>query len=128
MLEWLLPKGKKPGRPPAWSRRQLINGIRFQVRTGTPWGHARRVRSLGPGVGPISSLAAGRHLVSDLHCPAGTGRHGGPDHLGSQHRLHRLPGPPARRRCAGRGTCRRSRLVGSPRSRTTTGLDVHAAA
>ncbi|MFJ4429053.1 IS5 family transposase [Streptomyces bobili] len=36
-LEPLLPKGKKPGRPPMWTRRQLINGIRFRVRTGIPW-------------------------------------------------------------------------------------------
>ncbi|MER6573994.1 IS5 family transposase [Streptomyces sp. NPDC001093] len=37
VLEPLLPKGKKPGRPPAWARRQLIDGIRFRVRTGIPW-------------------------------------------------------------------------------------------
>ncbi|MEV6589498.1 IS5 family transposase [Streptomyces acidicola] len=37
VLEPLLPKGKKPGRPPIWTRRQLINGIRFRVRTGVPW-------------------------------------------------------------------------------------------
>ncbi|WP_435863376.1 IS5 family transposase [Streptomyces mirabilis] len=36
-LEPLLPKGKKPGRPPIWTRRQLIDGIRFRVRTGIPW-------------------------------------------------------------------------------------------
>ncbi|WP_374195130.1 IS5 family transposase [Streptomyces sp. ISL-1] len=37
VLELLLPKGKKPGRPPIWTRRQLIDGIRFRVRTGIPW-------------------------------------------------------------------------------------------
>ncbi|MFI0968452.1 IS5 family transposase [Streptomyces sp. NPDC021080] len=37
VLEPLLPKGKKPGRPPRWARRQLIDGIRFRVRTGVPW-------------------------------------------------------------------------------------------
>ena len=36
-LEPLLPKGRKPGRPPIRPRRQLINGIRFRVRTGIPW-------------------------------------------------------------------------------------------
>ena len=36
-LEPLLPKGKKAGRPPIWSRRQLIDGIRWRTRTGTPW-------------------------------------------------------------------------------------------
>jgi transposase len=33
----LLPKGKKPGRPPKWSKRQLIDGIRWRVRVGSPW-------------------------------------------------------------------------------------------
>jgi transposase len=32
-----LPKGKKLGRPPTWTRRQLTDGIRFRVRTGVPW-------------------------------------------------------------------------------------------
>ncbi|MFE9413404.1 transposase [Streptomyces sp. NPDC006704] len=36
-LEPLLPVGKKPGRPPIWTRRQLIDGIRFRTRTGVPW-------------------------------------------------------------------------------------------
>src|SRR5213592_4375651 len=36
-LEPLLPKGTKPGRPPRWSKRQLINGIRWRTRTGAPW-------------------------------------------------------------------------------------------
>ncbi|WP_425587207.1 IS5 family transposase, partial [Streptomyces sedi] len=36
-LEPLLPRGKKLGRPPTWSRRQLIDGIRFRTRTGVPW-------------------------------------------------------------------------------------------
>ncbi|MEV5320106.1 transposase [Streptomyces sp. NPDC052687] len=35
--ETLLPKGKKPGRPPTWARRRLIDGIRFRVRTAIPW-------------------------------------------------------------------------------------------
>ncbi|MFD3473007.1 IS5 family transposase [Streptomyces sp. NPDC058682] len=37
VLEALLPKGTKPGRPPIWTRWQLIDGIRFRVRTGIPW-------------------------------------------------------------------------------------------
>lgn len=36
-LEPLLPEPKRPGRPSMWSRRQLINGIRWRVRTGAPW-------------------------------------------------------------------------------------------
>jgi len=53
VLEPLLPKGRKPGRPPKWSKRQLIDGIRWRVRTGTPWrdvpdcyGHWRTVYGL----------------------------------------------------------------------------------
>ncbi|MEU4084838.1 transposase [Streptomyces aureus] len=36
-LEPLLPQGMKPGRPPVWTRRQLIEGIRWRTRTGAPW-------------------------------------------------------------------------------------------
>lgn len=36
-LEPLLPGGKKPGRPRTWNRRQLIDGIRWRIRTGAPW-------------------------------------------------------------------------------------------
>ena len=36
-LERLLPKGIKSGRPPTWSKRQLIDGIRWRTRTGAPW-------------------------------------------------------------------------------------------
>ena len=55
VLEPLLPKGKKPGRPPKWSRRQRIDGIRWRIRTGTPWrdvpdyGHWRSVYGLNRG-------------------------------------------------------------------------------
>lgn len=37
LLEPLLPRGKKPGGPPKWTKRQLIDGIRWRVRTGAPW-------------------------------------------------------------------------------------------
>ena len=37
MLEPLLPVGKKPGRPPKWTKRQLLDGIRWRVRVGSPW-------------------------------------------------------------------------------------------
>lgn len=36
-LQPLLPVGKKPGRPPKWSKRQLIDGIRWRTRVGAPW-------------------------------------------------------------------------------------------
>jgi transposase len=36
-LEPLLPVPSRPGRPSLWSKRQLIDGIRWRVRTGAPW-------------------------------------------------------------------------------------------
>jgi transposase len=50
VLEPLLPKGVKPGRPPTWSKRQLIDGIRWRVRTSAPW------RDVPPGYGPWQTV------------------------------------------------------------------------
>ncbi|MEU5862593.1 IS5 family transposase [Nonomuraea sp. NPDC047529] len=36
-LEPLLPTPSDRGRPPKWSRRQLIDAIRWRIRTGAPW-------------------------------------------------------------------------------------------
>ncbi|MFI9591319.1 IS5 family transposase [Nonomuraea sp. NPDC052265] len=36
-LQPLLPARSGRGRPPKWSRRQLIDGIRWRIRTGAPW-------------------------------------------------------------------------------------------
>ena len=36
-LEPLLPQASRPGRPSKWTRRQLIDGIRWRVRVGAPW-------------------------------------------------------------------------------------------
>jgi transposase len=36
-LEPLLPKGKKSGGPCTWTKRQLIDGIRWRIRTSAPW-------------------------------------------------------------------------------------------
>lgn len=33
----LLPCPQKTGRPPKWTKRQLIDGIRWRIRTGAPW-------------------------------------------------------------------------------------------
>jgi transposase len=37
VLEPLLPRGRKPGRPPEHAKRQLIDGIRWRTRAGAPW-------------------------------------------------------------------------------------------
>ena len=49
-LEPLLPRGKKPGRPPERTKRQLIDGIRWRVRAGAPW------RDVPPGYGPWQTV------------------------------------------------------------------------
>lgn len=36
-LEPLLPRGKKAGWSPKWTKHQLIDGIRWRIRTGCPW-------------------------------------------------------------------------------------------
>lgn len=36
-LEPLLPAPRRPGRPSKWTKRQLIDGIRWRVRVGAPW-------------------------------------------------------------------------------------------
>jgi transposase len=37
VLKPLLPVGRRQGRPPRWSKRQLIDGIRWRIRVGAPW-------------------------------------------------------------------------------------------
>ena len=50
VLEPQLPRGKKPGRPPERTKRQLIDGIRWRTRTGAPW------RDVPPGYGPWQTV------------------------------------------------------------------------
>lgn len=37
VLEPLLPVAVRPGRPSKWTKRQLIDGMRWRARTGAPW-------------------------------------------------------------------------------------------
>lgn len=52
VLEPLLPTPKRPGRPSLWSRRQLIDGIRWRIRVGAPW------RDVPPQYGSWSAVYA----------------------------------------------------------------------
>ncbi|WP_370040067.1 IS5 family transposase [Micromonospora sp. M71_S20] len=52
VLEPLLPAPKRPGRPSSWSRRQLIDGIRWRIRVGAPW------RDVPPQYGSWSAVYA----------------------------------------------------------------------
>ncbi|WP_390898255.1 transposase [Streptomyces angustmyceticus] len=95
MLEPLLPKGMKAGRPPVWPRRQLIDGLRFRVRCAGA-GRARRVRA----VGRIHDLFRRWQRDGTWHraltrCQV-PGRRQGCDHLASERRLHGVPHSSAR--------------------------------
>lgn len=129
VLKPLLPTGKKPGRPPLWTRRQLIDGIRFRVRTGIPWRDVpeeygpwgrvydlfRRWQRNGVWQRIVTQLQAradAKDLITwDINVDSTVVR--------------------AHQHAAGarkKGTCRRSRPEALPPSRTITGLDARAAA
>lgn len=129
MLEPLLPKGKKPGRPPTWAGRQLADGIRFRVRTGIPWRDLpaeygpwgrvddlfRRWRRDGTWQRIFTALQAradAKELITwDVNVDSTVCR--------------------AHRHAAGareEGSCRRSRPAASATSRTTTGSGARAVA
>ncbi|MFE5485198.1 IS5 family transposase [Streptomyces sp. NPDC056527] len=75
-------------------------GGRLHKRAGATW------RDVPERYGPWArtyDLFRRWHLAADLRGTAGPGRRRGPDHLGPRHRLHGLPGPPARRRGAEEG-------------------------
>lgn len=129
VLEPLLPKGKRPGRPPMWAKRQLIDGIRFRVRTGIPWrdlpaeygpwGRAydlfRRWQRDGTWFQIFTALQAqadAKQLITwDINVDSTVCR--------------------AHQHAAGarkRGSCRRNRPAASPSSRTTMGSGARAAA
>src|SRR5436190_7582990 len=136
VLQPLLPKGKKPGRPPKWSKRQLIDGIRWRVRVGSPWRDVARraglLRVLADGVRTVPTLAAQRDLAADRDQSAGPRRRRWTDHLGRQRGLHDQPGTSARRRCpqpAAERTARRGAgRTGRPRVGTLTRRVDHEAA
>ncbi|MGB6575266.1 MAG: IS5 family transposase, partial [Trebonia sp.] len=50
VLERLLPRGRKPVRPVTWTKRQLIDGIRWRARAGAPW------RDVPPAYGPWQTV------------------------------------------------------------------------
>ncbi|MEV5975096.1 transposase [Streptomyces sp. NPDC051921] len=55
----MLPRGSKPGRPPIWTRRQLIDDIRFCTRTGVPWRDVPERYVPGPGRMTCSAAGSG---------------------------------------------------------------------
>lgn len=124
----LLPGSKKPGRPPIWTRRQLVDGIRFRTRTGVPWRDVperygpwgrvydlfRRWQQDGTWQSILAELqvqADAKELITwDINIDSTVCR--------------------AHQHAAGarkRGICKRSRPAVSASSRTTTALDARAA-
>ncbi len=129
VLEPLLPKGKKLGRPPIWTRRQLIDGIRWRTRTGTPW------RDIPDSYGPWGRVydlfrrwqrdGTWQSIVTELQAQADAKGLITWD-LNVDSTVCR-----AHQHAAGarkRGTCKRNRRAASPPSRTTTASDARAAA
>ena len=121
VLEPLLPAPRRSGRPPEFTKRQLIDGIRWRIRAGTPWrdvpdcygswaavyGLFRRWQRNGTWAVLLTALqaladAAG-HIVWDVSVDSTTAR--------------------AHQHAAGarkRGICRPKRPVGSTPSRPIT--------
>lgn len=94
-----LPVARRPVRPPNWTKRQLINGIRWRVRAGTLW------RDIPACYGSwAAAYALFRRWQRDgtwariLTRCGGRGR-GGPDRVGRVARLDGGPGASACRRC-----------------------------
>ncbi len=104
VLEPLLPRGRKPGRPPEWTKtaahqRDPVAGPgRCAVA-----GRAAGLWAVADGVWPVPPLAAQRHLAGDPDRPAGQGGCGRADHLGRVGGFHRGAGAPACRRSAQAG-------------------------
>ncbi|GGZ92402.1 transposase [Streptomyces subrutilus] len=127
-LEPLLPQGIKPGRPQVWTRRQLIDGIRWRTRTGAPWRDVperygpwdraydlfRRWQRDGTWAAILTRLqteADAKGLITwDVNVDSTVCR-------AHQHAAG----------AAKRGTSRRSHPAGSPSSRPTTASDAPAA-
>ena len=107
-LEPLLPRGKKAGRPPTWTRRQLIDGIRWRARAGAPW------RDVPPAYGPWQTVyglfrrwqrdGTWKRMLTGAAGPGGRGR---ADDLGRLAWTRRSRGRTSTRPGRGRtGTCR----------------------
>lgn len=129
MLEPLLPLGKKPGRSPFSTSRQLMDGIRARVRIGIPWWDIPE--EYGPW-GRVYELLRRRQrngtwqrIFTDLQA-----RTKAKDlitwDLNGDSTIVRAP--PARRRGAQRGTSRGNRPGASPSNPLTMDSDAHAAA
>jgi transposase len=62
VLEPLLPRGKKPGRPRKWELRRLVDGIRWRTRAGRRGGMSRRGTGRGSRCTGCSGAGSGPGL------------------------------------------------------------------
>ncbi|MFC9589895.1 transposase [Streptomyces sp. NPDC056944] len=124
-----MPTGKKPGQPSIWTRRKLINGIRWRTRTGTPW------RDVPERYGPWGRVhdlfrrwqrnGTWKRIFAELQARADAKQLIAWD-INVDSTVCR-----AHQHAAGarkKGTCRSNRPAASAPSRTTTGSDARAAA
>ena len=126
-LEPLLPVSTR-GRPPKWTKRQLINGIRWRVRAGAPW------RDVPPEYGPWQTVYGlfRRWQRDGTWIRVLTGLQSRADAAGLITWDVSVDSAVARahQHAAGarkRGTCRRNRRAGLPASRLTTASAAPAA-
>ncbi|MGW5744537.1 transposase [Amycolatopsis sp. NPDC003861] len=100
----MLPVSKKPGRPPLWSKRQLLDGIRRRVRVGAPWRDVPPVYGCWQIVhGLFRRWQRAGVWGADPGGVADPGRRRRADYLGGERGFHDQSGAPARRRCPRRG-------------------------
>jgi transposase len=128
VLEPLLPTAKRPGRPELWTKRQLIDGMRWRVRVGAPW------RDVPVEYGSWSAVYAlfrrwqrdgtWRQIVTALQCLAdAAGRISWDVSVDSTIARAHQHAAGARKK----GMCRLNHQVGSCRSRRIICWDVHGA-
>jgi transposase len=69
----LLPLGRKAGRSPKWTKRQLIDGIRWRIRAGTTWRDVPARYEPWHGVlVPVLAAGGGVGAAPKCRCDAGT--------------------------------------------------------
>jgi transposase len=74
VLAPLLPAPKRSGRPSKWTKRQLVDGIRWRVLAGTPWRDVpERYGSWSAVYCAVSPLATRRDLAAAADRVAGVG-------------------------------------------------------
>ncbi|GAA2753238.1 transposase [Kitasatospora cinereorecta] len=86
----MLPTGKKSRRPPVWSKRQLIDGIRWRTRTGAPW------RDVPARYGESQAFSPGPLLRRPVAPRAGPPGHRAADTVnavGAQHQVAGISSP-----------------------------------